>query len=1802
MPKIIEVPGQGKVSFPDSMNEQEISDAVQKLSGQDQAQNQPQPGAQPQSQSAEPSIWNTPAPEQQAPQSQQALMEAATGTDMLQTPSAEGLKQAPSGVISSDWSGSGQDTGPAGMGVVKGDLVPGTLEYAKVYGPSATGLPEDEASYRTRASNVIRSVLGMEKLDTQTGMTQSEILQNKARAEVEHFVKTEGGKGVLHPMMADQFVSHMVHTTSFGLIPEQVRPPLTTSEQVAGGLGDIAGLIAGPAKLATAVKIPYVESLLGAKVGGQVATEFGKQVATQSLHLAKTLGLASAGEALDQNNLKDALGVIAQHTEEGAKMGAVFGGVTTGLPQKGLMAAAARFGLTSAMLDLMNGARPWDQRELAQKVFDYGLNALFTWKGTPLPREMAPAKIDFNKAIFTPIPGEKATQAQPEAAGQNVPRETSKPASEIRSDKIRSEMTPDKQAPSPSEERLTTDKIPQEVQDQMQKIPDKPENFFNRTNDTIDIPMNRVKSPGIRPAGVLRGNKKMMEAADGSRTKRKPVEVYANGDGTFEVKDGNSTVANAKFSGWKSIPARIVPRDIKKAQEKYEAKALKGTIEDRAARIQLRNEKRQQRKLDQQAAAEADVGALATNKRAMKAAEIDQANRLRSASVGRGNKNKSPTLILRSLGKRHSEPAVLTSKVNPPDELSAKRTKVESSKRKGPWGSGEELLTPTIHTPENLKSVDESVADKNELRKKKVQITNSRDELIYQAKDSENFLGRVLRKISDDVGGVYPEYRAKVDPNKVKPDKLERIDVKGDQAVKDKAGRDPNTGILLDQSQRRYDMLYDYLGGRIVVPNMVKMQEVVDRLAADPNLTVMSYDNKISRPQGGYRAIHVDVKLPNGLITEIQVMTNEMRKVVDDNHKLYENWRNHTNGVPALEKAKYFLEMSHMEQTYQDAWMKDILADPASPGGHISIPLETLVREHAMKNWENIKTLDLGSSTSLNMSMKAFETAHLKQPEVTSLDAEPVRKPDGTVLYSNPIKAIYNAWQETADILLKSMKDLGGYKFAPLGNLPNETRYTKMRNETVGKITQAEKIAEKIYSAFRAKEDSPEVYKYLTTKGALPDAIKDPQVRSDAIAVKKLIDKVGRGLVDRGLLSEETFLEHRGSYLPRIYLKHLLGESAFKALGAGKKPSDLGYLKKRQDIPEEIRKVILGEITDPGFLASRGTTQAMRDMHILDFLGRISETKDWVYKDSLVDYGGKKVSVSWMTGEANRLEQQAAYMDGANKTRALDLVKKMRERVDQAKPDPNQNLEDFRQVPDTARYGRLRGMKVRKEIYNDLIGSINVVPAEAGAAEKLLGMGGTLTKVTQLWKMSKVALNPPTQVRNAMSNGILLHLSGVPFARVPDRTIAAVHDIATNGKYWRIAKKHGVLGGTFASNELRRIQRDLLDLESRMSGGNPFAKMRKIAGVIGDTAGDAYQLSEYVFKVAKIKDAMEREGLSEADAVIEAQKWLFDYSMIPESVRYLRNAPTGIPFMTFYYKAAPRMAEVMLKHPTRLLPYYAMMAGLQAYLAADNDVSTDDIKALQKALPQWLQDRGNAMILPYKDKYGRWQALDVGYYFPWTIYTGAVESVAKGDVAGLVNNFGLLGGPIPDLIAAIKTGKDSFTGKDIFNPLDPAGKQAGDLMNYLWRMSMPTFMTDIGFAGHMYKAITGAVDRYGNPKDTLTQAALRIAGVNLYPIEPDRSRRENVRRMIWEKKEIQRRMKSQLRDRNLTPKQRDRVRSDYRELLDAQQKRIEDYRKQSHVNPKLRAGTTGGQAGKVIKREIGKLTGTTQTQFGTGPS
>ena len=486
--------------------------------------------------------------------------------------------------------------------------------------------------------------------------------------------------------------------------------------------------------------------------------------------------------------------------------------------------------------------------------------------------------------------------------------------------------------------------------------------------------------------------------------------------------------------------------------------------------------------------------------------------------------------------------------------------------------------------------------------------------------------------------------------------------------------------------------------------------------------------------------------------------------------------------------------------------------------------------------------------------------------------------------------------------------------------------------------------------------------------------------------------------------------------------------------------------------------------------------------------------------------------------------------------------------------------EGYRRIPKTRKYGMLKGVPVRKEIYNDVIGSFTLGDTD-NAYNKWIAL---MKKGTSIWKTLKVPLNPPTVVRNVGSNMILMNLvAGIPIHQVIPYMYRAINDIRSNGKYWQIAEKYGIKSTGFSEQELYRMSDQMLDLMQEKHPLGDITRFFSLPNIlfkkILKKGGDVYQFTESVGKTAIIIHAMENQNMGEADSFLLAQKALFDYSDLPEAGRQFRQAPIGMPFFTFYYKAFPALIEVAVNNPMRYLPYIALSAGLTALSSYAFGFEDDEEKRLQKSLEPWLARRTGVYVLPWKDSDGRFQFLDVGYFFPWNMYFDAVKAVGNGEFLELQRTTGLFSGPFSDILLAMKTNRDPFTQRVIWDERDPMQDRVKSLMWYTYSLGMPSWLTPNGAISKTVKAFQDTPRPTGQPADTVPQALLRFVGVNAYGLEPRETRARNIKRLRQDIKDTQQRMKWTMKNQSLDQDTKNARRIKYLALVREKQQLLQQY-------------------------------------------
>lgn len=159
----------------------------------------------------------------------------------------------------------------------------------------------------------------------------------------------------------------------------------------------------------------------------------------------------------------------------------------------------------------------------------------------------------------TPPSGRSEVGKEPSLAGFDEPTGHG-PAFEQQADDLTREMFPEPEptarAEAPADQAAPAPEAPR-VLEPGDIEPDWRPYMKLQEGDTL-IPVAQIKPVKVRPEGVRNAVPFMQQAARGEIDKRPALLVRDNGDGTYSVRDGNSTYTIADQAGWSEIPARIV--------------------------------------------------------------------------------------------------------------------------------------------------------------------------------------------------------------------------------------------------------------------------------------------------------------------------------------------------------------------------------------------------------------------------------------------------------------------------------------------------------------------------------------------------------------------------------------------------------------------------------------------------------------------------------------------------------------------------------------------------------------------------------------------------------------------------------------------------------------------------------------------------------------------------------------------------------------------------------------------------------------------------------------------------------------------------------------------------------------------------------------------------------------------------------------------------------------------------------------------------------------------------------------------
>lgn len=668
----------------------------------------------------------------------------------------------------------------------------------------------------------------------------------------------------------------------------------------------------------------------------------------------------------------------------------------------------------------------------------------------------------------------------------------------------------------------------------------------------------------------------------------------------------------------------------------------------------------------------------------------------------------------------------------------------------------------------------------------------------------------------------------------------------------------------------------------------------------------------------------------------------------------------------------------------------------------------------------------------------------------------------------------------------------GGPRITPMKDEMQSIRF--LRSLAKGRAATIERSMTKLYDDLGkfSTQTNEHIFEYLD--GRLDLNGVEEIARPMAKRLRSMLDAIGKELVKRDMITQEAFDSHNGNYVHYMISSKILGKGSKVSIGATGKQDRTTLQSRNKDLTDEQRRT-MGWVENAQLAVPRGIGKTLNALVKQDYLQTVADNPAWTWQGGRVRVAGKSFSIGQLKTEIDAMKEAIV---GASRKGSGQDVDAMQGRLDElttalGKVDVLDTPVGYLQMPENKNFGPLSGAYVLKPIKDDITPLINIDLDSMGEFAKAVRTVEIAS--TSAFKIGKVALNPPTMVRNALSGFIQNNMRGRSLPQVVGDAIEAANHWGKGDKFWREAQAKGLYESNFSTGEVKEILDVLNEIDpSKVSSiWSNFMKVAKFYGKIDD------------FNKYAIYRQMRKDGADTAEALREAQKWGMDYSLASRSVKQARRH--AIPFLTYQYKVAPLVLESLKKRPWVIGKYmtvFPVMAGLAA--EGLKDVSLEDWEEAEKNLPEYMLDQLTWTIYPWKDEDGRVGFVNTEYFFPWGSLMGMWKDLTEGDMKGASKNLSLIN-PVISIAATFTGGRegkpptDMFTGQPIYGKLDSPSEQWTKVASYIVNFFMPSAFTSRGASGKAVRAFTGESDRWGKEVST-TQAMAAWGGVNINFIDP----------------------------------------------------------------------------------------------------
>jgi len=656
--------------------------------------------------------------------------------------------------------------------------------------------------------------------------------------------------------------------------------------------------------------------------------------------------------------------------------------------------------------------------------------------------------------------------------------------------------------------------------------------------------------------------------------------------------------------------------------------------------------------------------------------------------------------------------------------------------------------------------------------------------------------------------------------------------------------------------------------------------------------------------------------------------------------------------------------------------------------------------------------------------------------------------------------------EETADNIVYSLYDKARPVFA--SNTERGHRYVDAIRKWVGDKVSHGFIIEYL--------ESPEFRQKVKLASQ-----KEPELRKIAEKLDEVgnhIDALSKELYERGYITKHQYNKWKGRYLSRLYqIDEKVGLDALSRF----KQAEIKSGRKIENImalPKEKREK-LGYVEDAPIaildtIAKSAKTVGLdywfRDLikipEIVDrrFVVKIPEeirAKFPKLPEEASPYFVKNRLIKWLQAEGVDTKTLRSLAKEANsKIKLIEANKKALEREGWI------SLGD----KDKLRYGVLSGLPVNRKFAGWLKGFMRLTDDSDGLVS---AFDKTMTVWTAMFKTAKVPLNPFAVPRNFTSNIFQYYYSGAN--RPLTYFSKALREIATNGRYYKLAKERGLFHTNFTDEEVARVIRELHNTSK-----NKYLK--KLTEIYQSKPAEAlikfYSAIDDTWKLARFIYALEREKKGITDAIKTAQDAHYDYSLVGVLVRAMRDPNVGIGgalklfaplFPTYMQKSWSQLVYSLTKRPvqttlTLAFPYLVIHAVKKKL---EEKFGKEKVEEAFKNKPEWLPEK---QTLVWSNDGKRWYYIPLSYVIPQGWLVDTVDDLVHFKGGEALKDIGAFGLPTYTLYQVFAN-KDRF-GRHIYDPADAylasrlhpkyIGKVATSVLWYILQQTiMPGLITNL---------------------------------------------------------------------------------------------------------------------------------------------